>query len=162
MAATVTTTPCCSSRVNLDVPRWDQSTYEGRARHFFTTTNPLNLLTSPAKLDWATDVVTRHRYVAFVRQLSQLIGKQECKLVACSLRRGEDTGLSLDELWSAKHIYDSAFHPDTGEKMWLPGRMSAQVGSRKMYLCVQDGILSLINHTGCTYNKMCFRRFRAT
>ncbi len=48
-------------RLNLDLPRWDQSTYWGRARHFFASTNPLNLLCSPGKLDWAKDVVVRYK-----------------------------------------------------------------------------------------------------
>lgn len=51
------------SRINLDVPRYDQSTYWGRATHFFVTTNPMNLFATPSALDTAKDVVTRHRKV---------------------------------------------------------------------------------------------------
>lgn len=44
--------------VNLNEPRYDQSTYWGRAKHFFIVTNPFNLLASPSELDKARDIVT--------------------------------------------------------------------------------------------------------
>ena len=88
------------SELNLNQPRWDQSTYIGRAKHFFAVTNPLNVLCSSQRLAWAESVVKN----AKVRN-----------------------SLSEEEIWRAKYIYDSAFHPDTGDKMFLLGRMSAQV-----------------------------------
>eukprot|EP00096_Caligus_rogercresseyi_P011516 TRINITY_DN4538_c0_g1_i1.p1 TRINITY_DN4538_c0_g1~~TRINITY_DN4538_c0_g1_i1.p1 ORF type:complete len:320 (+),score=80.91 TRINITY_DN4538_c0_g1_i1:331-1290(+) len=93
-----------AERINLDEPRWDQSTYIGRAKHFLVTTNPLNLFVSSSQLETAKDVVTKYRN-----------------------KDPSVNHLSEDELWRAKTVYDSSFHPDTGEKMMLVGRMSAQV-----------------------------------
>lgn len=91
--------------VDLAKPKYEQSTYTNRAKHFFLLTNPLNLLASDADLDNAKRIIDEYK-----------AGKRQI-----------DGCHSADELWRAKYMYDSAFHPDTGEKMIIYGRMSAQV-----------------------------------
>jgi len=87
--------------VNLDANLYDMDTYTGRAAHFYRSVNPLNLFkdTSGAK---------------------DLIEKIKSNGGAIP------SGMSREMVWDAKYVYDSAYHPTTGDLVFMPGRMSFQ------------------------------------
>uniref|UniRef100_A0A8C1XDG5 Sidoreflexin n=1 Tax=Cyprinus carpio TaxID=7962 RepID=A0A8C1XDG5_CYPCA len=88
---------------DIDAPRWDQSTFMGRLKHFFNITDCRTVLLPDSRLD-------------------------EAKALVESCRAGSvPPGTTEEQLHYAKKLYDSAFHPDTGDRMNLIGRMSFQV-----------------------------------
>ncbi|CAG2100783.1 unnamed protein product [Medioppia subpectinata] len=114
------------TRIDVSRPQFDQNEYWGRAQHFFATTNPLNLFKTGQQLE-----ESRAHFFATTNPLNLFkTGQQleESRAVVERLRNGEQIdGMSETELWRHKQIYDSAFHPETGQKMIIFGRMSAQV-----------------------------------
>uniref|UniRef100_A0A8C8ZGJ1 Sidoreflexin n=1 Tax=Prolemur simus TaxID=1328070 RepID=A0A8C8ZGJ1_PROSS len=91
------------SSFDIDAPRWDQGTFLGRVKHFFNVTDPRTVFVPEQKLDWAKVMVEKSRMGVL------------------------PPGTQVEQLLYAKKLYDSAFHPDTGEKMNVIGRMSFQV-----------------------------------
>ncbi|PFX30326.1 sideroflexin-2-like [Stylophora pistillata] len=98
----MTTDLAIPGQVNLDAPQWDQSTFWGRFKHFFAITDWRKALYSNSQLDEAKELMEDYR-------------------------QGKTNKVSVEDLWHAKHLVDSAFHPDTGERMNFMGRMSFQV-----------------------------------
>lgn len=92
-----------SNDVDITKTRWGDDTFLARYRHFFALTDPSNCLKSNHELDVAKAVVSKYK---------------EDGVLPSSGEEG---------LWKAKYVHDSAFHPETGDKQNILGRMSFQV-----------------------------------
>ncbi|KAH9903526.1 Tricarboxylate/iron carrier [Xylariomycetidae sp. FL2044] len=82
----------------LPESQYDLSTYWGRVRHTANITDPRTLLAGKKGLEDAKNLVVAYK-------------------------QGEIREMTPD-LWKAKKIVDSTLHPDTGEPVLLPFRMS--------------------------------------
>lgn len=100
---------------NRDLPasQYDLSTYWGRVRHSANLSDPSTLFTSSTGLERAKSLIVDYKQ-GKVREMTP-------------------------ELWTAKKTIDSTLHPDTGEPVLLPFRMSAFVFSN---LVVTAGMLT--------------------
>lgn len=87
----------------LGKPRFDQSTFQGRLRHFVDIVDPRTLFTSERKLESSV----------------QLLRDFEKGLVP--------SGTTNRQLWEAQKIKQSILHPDTDKKIFMPFRMSGYV-----------------------------------
>ncbi|KAJ5764804.1 Sideroflexin FSF1 [Penicillium odoratum] len=98
---------------DLPVSQYDLTTYWGRVRHAADISDPRTLLTGPAGLEQAKGVIAQYKQ--------------------------NKIPFMTPDLWNAKKIVDSTLHPDTGEPVFLPFRMSCYVLSN---LIVTAGMLT--------------------
>lgn len=90
-------------RIDITQPLWDQNTFYGRFRHFAYISNPLLSLRPEKDLYAAKELYFQYKE-----------GK-------------ESANTTFEQLVSAKQLYESAFHPDSGELQNVFGRMSFQM-----------------------------------
>ncbi|RLV89440.1 putative mitochondrial transport protein FSF1 [Spathaspora sp. JA1] len=102
-----------SGPVPLPASKYDLNTYFGRVRHCAEISDPTMLLTTPSQLE-------------------------RSKRLIWDYKNGLLPNMTPD-LWRAKQILDSSLHPDTGETVLLPFRMSSCVLSN---LVVTAGMLT--------------------
>ncbi|XP_068182124.1 sideroflexin-5b isoform X1 [Antennarius striatus] len=87
----------------LGRPRYDQSSFLGRLRHFIDIIDPSTLFVSEKKLTG-------------------------CIKLLDDYKRGMlPSGISDHQLWEAQKVKQAIIHPDTGEKIFMPFRMSGYV-----------------------------------
>lgn len=96
------------TRIDVDKPLYDLSTFVGRFRHFAWMTDPRTVILPSAKLIQAKQLLESYR------------------------KAQEPAGTTSADVKYAMKLYNSAFHPDTGELQNFCGRMSFQVS--KIYI----------------------------
>ncbi|XP_041980195.1 sideroflexin-2 [Aricia agestis] len=90
-------------RIDITQPLWDQATFVGRFKHFAYISNPLLSLVPEKELYEAKELYFKYK------------------------NGQEPAGTTYDQIVRAKQLYESAFHPDSGELQNVFGRMSFQV-----------------------------------
>lgn len=88
-------------RVNLKIPRTNQDTFLGRLQHFLAVTDMRTLLVSKQQME--AELKLLHEY--------EVLGINH----------------PMDQLWKAKKHRDALIHPDTGNIIPIPYRVSAFV-----------------------------------
>ncbi|KAF5295983.1 hypothetical protein FQA39_LY12755 [Lamprigera yunnana] len=89
--------------IDIDAPLWDQNTFIGRFKHFLWVTDPRTCIETEENLNYAKNLIEDYR------------------------KGSELTSKSIEQVIYAKKLYESAFHPDSGELQNVFGRMSFQL-----------------------------------
>ncbi|XP_050090616.1 sideroflexin-2 [Anopheles aquasalis] len=89
--------------IDIVQPLWDLNTFSGRLKHYFWITDPRTCFATDDELDRAKELYL-------------------------TIKAGTiPQNTTIEEIHYAKKLYESAFHPDSGEKQNVFGRMSFQM-----------------------------------
>lgn len=91
------------NRIDVDKPLYDLSTFVGRWKHFAWMTDFRTCVVSDDELLKAKELVNQYRF------------------------GNEPKGTTVEQIKYAKKLFESAFHPDSGDLQNVFGRMSFQV-----------------------------------
>ncbi|XP_071756441.1 sideroflexin-5b isoform X1 [Centroberyx gerrardi] len=87
----------------LGRPRYDQGSFLGRLRHFVDIIDPSTLFVSERRLTECVKLLDDYKHGSLPPEVSDL------------------------QLWEAQKVKQAIIHPDTGEKIFMPFRMSGYV-----------------------------------
>jgi len=92
-------------RIDLNAPRHDQSTFWGRLRYFLEVTDVRTLFTSNSEVEHAQQLIADYR-----ARGQPPVSKEQA-----------------EALWQARKVVSAIIHPDSGEKIPVPFRLSCFV-----------------------------------
>ncbi|XP_076005363.1 sideroflexin-5b [Genypterus blacodes] len=95
--------PAACPAFQLGRPRYDQGSFLGRLRHFVDIIDPSTLFVSEKQLTESIKLLDDYKHGVI------------------------PPGVSDHQLWEAQKIKQAIIHPDTGEKIFMPLRMSGYV-----------------------------------
>uniref|UniRef100_A0A673H6B8 Sidoreflexin n=1 Tax=Sinocyclocheilus rhinocerous TaxID=307959 RepID=A0A673H6B8_9TELE len=102
----------------LGKPRYEQSTFLGRLRHFIDIIDPSTLFVTESRL-------------------------KECIKLLDDFKQGNlPPGITDHQLWEAQKVKQAIIHPDTGEKIFMPFRMSGKSIERVVGLLLPNQTLA--------------------
>lgn len=87
----------------LGKPRFDQSTFYGRLRHYLDIVDPRTLFVTKAQLKEVVELLENYKHGNL------------------------PPGVTNKQLWEAQKIKQAIIHPDTNEKIFMPFRMSGYI-----------------------------------
>lgn len=95
--------------INIDEPRYPQTTYINRAKHFLIVTNPLVRFARLSSLFLIEFLLSQNVFASeeSLNRAARIVKDYKAGKPIADVK-------TEDELWNAKYLYDSAFHPDTG------------------------------------------------